>query len=137
MKNASDRDFDFSGKHILIAEDNTLNVEILRYELSAKNAVTQFVPDGAEALKAFSSSPVGFFSVILMDIRMPKMDGITAASKIRALEKADSRTVPIIAMSAGSSDNDEKLAREAGMNTLLTKPVSSSALYYTLQKYMK
>lgn len=133
----ADEIFDFTGKHLLIAEDNTLNIEILRYELAAKNAEMQFVPDGLAALNAFHDSPVGFFSCILMDIRMPKMDGLEASRRIRNLEKADSHSVPIIAMSAGSSDDDEKNALEAGMNALLIKPVNSAKLYKTLKRHIK
>jgi CheY-like chemotaxis protein len=92
--------------------------------------------DGKEGLEKFSSSAVHYYYAILMDIRMPVMDGFQAAKKIRSLERSDAETVPIIAMTADAFEESLKSAKEAGMNDYLTKPVEPDKLYETLAKYL-
>lgn len=136
-ENYPDKDYDFTGKHILVAEDNALNVEILKYLLTEKHFETDFAADGLQALQMFSSSPVYYYSCILMDIKMPNMDGLEASSKIRHLIRTDAASLPIIAMSAGSSSEDVQAVFSSGMNEHLIKPVDPNRLFYTLNKYIR
>ncbi|MCH4208496.1 MAG: response regulator [Solobacterium sp.] len=93
--------------------------------------------DGKKALEAFQSSPVHLFDAILMDIRMPVMDGLEAASKIRQLDREDAKTVPMIAMTANAYEEDREKSKEAGMNAHLCKPVDPDLLYLTLQNMIR
>lgn len=82
----------------------------------------------------FEQAPVGYYDGILMDIRMPVMDGLEATKRIRTLEKEDSRTIPIIAMTANAFDQDMKKSIDSGMNGHLTKPIDVNKLYEVLQQ---
>lgn len=88
------------------------------------------------AIEAFASRPVGYFDAILMDIRMPVMDGLTATKSIRQLKKKSSKTIPIIAMSANAFDEDVEKSKNAGMNAHLSKPIEPEILYHTLAKFI-
>ena len=116
------------GMHILVVEDNELNMEIAEYLLTEQGAVVTKAWDGREALNIFTNSEIGSFDVILMDIMMPEMDGLEATRRIRALDRADAKTVPIIAMSANTFDDDIAKSRDAGMNTHLAKPLDFDKL---------
>ncbi|WP_455599417.1 PAS domain S-box protein [Cloacibacillus sp.] len=122
------------GRRVLLAEDHPLNTEIAR-KLLAKVG-TEVVPavNGALAVAAFAASPAGYFDAVLMDIRMPEMDGLTAARKIRELPRADAKAVPIIAMTANAFDDDRRKSEEAGMNGHLAKPIEPELLYSTLAR---
>ena len=123
-----------AGIKILLAEDNDLNAEISIELLKMQGAEVCRAVDGEEAVELFRRSRPGQYQVILMDIQMPVMDGLTACRKIRELERTDSAVIPIIAMTANSFKEDEDAALAAGMNDFLTKPVDVEQLYYVLKK---
>lgn len=125
---------DLNGSHILLAEDMKINAEIMKKILSIKNAVIDHAENGEIALNLFSSSTEGFYDAILMDIRMPVMDGLTATEKIRALDRKDASRVPIIAMTANAFDEDVQRSLQVGMNAHLSKPVEPDRLYRTLEE---
>ena len=112
-----------NGEHILVVEDNELNMEIAEYMLTEKGATVVKAVDGWQAVNLFAASEPGIFTCILMDIMMPVMNGLEAARKIRALNRPDAATVPIIAMSANAFSDDIAGSRAAGMNAHLAKPL--------------
>ena len=114
---------DVRGLRLLLAEDNTLNAEIARTLLTDKGAVVTTVDNGQQALALFQKEPAGTFDAILMDVMMPVMDGLTAARAIRALDRPDAKTIPIIAMTASAFAEDAQRCFDAGMNAHLAKPL--------------
>ena len=92
------------------------------------------VTDGQQAVELFNNNPEGTFDAILMDIMMPVMDGLTATKAIRALNRPDAGTIPIIAMTANAFEEDRKKSRDAGMTDYLVKPINLDRLYGTLEK---
>lgn len=118
-----------NGRRALIAEDNPINAKITCKLLERCSAVSDVAKDGRAAVDKFNESPVGYYDFILMDIRMPNMDGLTASKLIRSLDRPDAKTVPIIAMSANSSDEDVKRSLSAGMNEHLSKPIDPSLMF--------
>ena len=131
-KNASIR-----GMHILIAEDNELNMEIAQFVLESAGAVLSRAMNGKEALECFQASAPGTFDVILMDVMMPAMDGFEATRAIRALDREDAKTIPIIAMTAHVFDEDVKQCLEAGMNAHLPKPLQMEKVVSTIARLCK
>lgn len=130
-------DVDLSGKRVLVAEDNELNMEITRFLLeNAGMAVTGAV-NGREALDVFCGSEVGEFHIILMDIMMPALNGLEAAKAIRNLDRADAGTVPIIALSANVMDSDIRKSKMAGMNEHLAKPVNAEQLLGAISRCLQ
>ena len=127
---------DFSGKRLLIAEDNQLNAEIARDLLELKHFTVDIVPNGLKALEAFLHNPEGYYDAILMDIRMPIMDGLQATTNIRHLDRKDAAAVPIIAMTANAFDEDIEKSRIAGMNAHLSKPIEPDVMYQTLSRIL-
>ena len=111
------------GLRLLLAEDNALNAEIVQTLLTDEGAEVTVVSDGQQAVDRFRESPVGTFDAILMDIMMPVMDGLTATREIRASNRADAKTVPIIAMTANAFHEDAQQCFDAGMNVHLAKPL--------------
>lgn len=122
------------GKNILIAEDNEINAEIITSFLEVKGAIIQLESNGKEALEEFRSSPNYFYDLILMDIQMPVMDGITSTKQIRMLEKDDAKQVPIIAMTANTFKEDVEKAISSGMNDFIPKPIDVNNLYKVLNQ---
>lgn len=122
---------------ILLAEDHRLNQEIITRLLEKRSCDVQCTSDGAEALAAFSGSPAGYYAAIIMDIRMPVMNGLAAAQAIRALNRSDAATVPIIAISANAYDEDVKKSMAAGMNAHLSKPIEPEKLYEVLAQLIQ
>ncbi|MCM1023150.1 MAG: ATP-binding protein [Prevotella sp.] len=116
-------DVDFSSKRILVAEDDELNSEIACTLIGAEGIITETAFDGKEAAEKFEASPEGYYDAILMDIRMPVMDGIEATKRIRGSDRPDAARIPIIAMTANAFDDDMKKSVECGMNGHLTKPI--------------
>ena len=116
----------------MLVEDNELNMEIAEFLLENENAVITKAWNGKEAADIFQKEPEGSFDVILMDIMMPVMDGLTAARTIRAMYKRDAKTIPIIAMTANAFDEDRKRSREAGMNGHLAKPLNIQDIIGTI-----
>lgn len=120
------------GRRILLAEDNPLNMEIVSEFLGMKGMEVSTAENGREALEKFSESEVFFFDAILMDMQMPEMDGCAATERIRALERADAGTVPIIALTANAFPEDIARTAAAGMNVHLSKPIEPNILWATL-----
>jgi PAS domain S-box-containing protein len=124
-------------KHVLLCEDNYLNAEIATLLLKDKKMQVEWVKDGLEGLTKFRDNKPGTYDLILMDVRMPNMDGYVATKAIRHLCQSDAKTIPIVAMSANAFAEDIKEAKACGMNDYITKPVDPVRLYETLAKYLK
>ena len=122
----------FEGYHILVVEDNEINAEIAQCLLEERGFAVDCVYDGAQAVERIRSTKPGTYDAILMDILMPVMDGLEATRAIRAMDREDCRTIPIVAMSANAFDDDLKKSVECGMNGHLSKPVEVDKLYRTL-----
>ena len=116
------------GLHILLAEDNELNMEITEFVLQNEGADLTKAWDGQEAVELFRNSEPGEFDVILMDIMMPVMNGYEATKMIRSLDREDAKKIPIIAMTANAFTEDRIRAKEAGMNEHVAKPVDVELL---------
>ena len=127
----------FAGRRILVADDQPLNLEIAARILRKAGFKVETVNDGNYLVKMFKNSPSYYYSACLIDLRMPKMDGFTAAKEIRALNRKDSKTIPLIAMSANISALDQLKTKEAGMNAHLGKPIETKLLMDTLAKLIK
>ena len=125
---------ELDGRHILLAEDIFINAEIMKELLSSKGILIDHAENGREALELFDKSEPGYYDAILMDVRMPVMDGLEATKAIRGLERSDSKTVPIIAMTANAFDEDVQRSLQVGMNAHLSKPVDPERLYSTLEE---
>ena len=123
------------GIKILLAEDNELNAEIAIELLGDAGIEAQLAVNGREAVEAFEKSEPGELKAILMDVMMPEMNGLEAARAIRQLSRPDAAKIPIIALSANAYDEDIKMAKEAGMNDHLAKPIDTDALFRTLARY--
>ncbi|MDR1419485.1 MAG: response regulator [Treponema sp.] len=121
-----------SGRHILSAEDIEINRMVLTELLSETGAVIDQAADGLEAVEKFGASPEGYYCFVFMDLLMPHMNGYDAAMKIRAMDRADAASVPIVALSANAYQEDVQRALDAGMNGHLTKPIDFAALMKTL-----
>lgn len=120
------------GLRVLLVEDNDLNAEIAQFTLSRAGAVVTHAKDGESAVEAFAASAPHKYDVVLMDIMMPGIDGLETTRRIRALDREDAATTPIIAVSANAFADDRRLSREAGMDAHLSKPVSSQELVEAL-----
>ncbi len=124
---------DISGLHLMMAEDNELNAQIAETLLEDQGAEVTVVYNGKQAADLFETNPAGTFDAILMDIMMPVMDGLTAARTIRALDRSDAKTIPIIAMTANAFKEDEEKCLEAGMNVHLIKPLDIEKVKQTIE----
>ena len=127
---------ELDGVKILLVEDNILNTEISEFMLTTEGARVVKATNGEEAVKLFADSAPGEIRAILMDVMMPVMDGLQATREIRALERADARSVPIIAMTANAYDDDVERALEAGMNEYIAKPVEKRKLIDIVKKFL-
>lgn len=125
------------GVRVLLAEDNELNMEIAQFLLNNAGAEVTKAVNGREAVELFQKSEIGAFDVILMDIMMPQMDGYQATRAIRAMDRPDAATVPIIAMTANAFADDRQKAQEAGMNGHVTKPLESGLLLRTIKEQIQ
>ena len=128
---------ELKGKHILMAEDVDINAEIMEQLITMREATIDRAQNGKLAVEMFEKSSEGYYDAILMDVRMPEMDGLEATKTIRALERPDAKTVPIIAMTANAFDEDVQRSLQVGMNAHLSKPVEPELLYNTLEEYIK
>lgn len=127
-------DDSLEGRRILIVEDIPENAEIAADLLELEGAESEWAGNGKIGLEMFAASEPGYYDAILMDLRMPIMDGPESARRIRALDRPDAKTIPIIALTANAFDSDVKLALESGMDAHLSKPADSDLLYETLKK---
>lgn len=128
---------DFTGKRALVAEDNELNMEIIAYVLDDMGFTVDKTTNGQEAVDAFEQSPVGRYDIVLMDVMMPVMDGLTAAHRIRSLGRTDAADVPIVATSANAFAEDVKRSLASGMNAHVSKPIDPEKLAKVLAKVMR
>ena len=135
--NAEEAKADLKGKRILLAEDMEVNAEIMVMVLNMREMQVECATNGREALEMFSKSQENYYDAILMDMNMPEMDGLEATMKIRALDRADAKTVPIIALTAKAFDEDVQRSLQAGLNAHLSKPVEPDALFATLESMVK
>lgn len=123
-----------AGRHILLCEDHPLNLEIAKTMLENEKMIVSAAENGQAGVRRFEESFSGYYDIILMDIRMPVMDGFAAARAIRALNRADSKTVPILAMTADAFADDIQKCFDAGMDGHIAKPIDPQKLYSELQK---
>ena len=122
-----------AGKRILLAEDMAINPEIMMEVLGMRNMEAEHAENGEIAVDLFRKSDVGYYAAVLMDVRMPVLDGLGAANAIRTMGRPDSKTIPIIALTANAFDEDVQRSLQAGMNAHLSKPVDPNHLYETLE----
>lgn len=122
------------GRRVLLIEDNMLNMEIAQYLLEMNGLLVETAENGQMAVERFSQSTEGYFDALLMDIRMPVMDGIQATKTIRQLDRQDARTVPILAMTANAFDEDRSVAMQAGMTGFMSKPLNIGQLLKELEQ---
>ncbi len=125
---------DLAGLRVLLAEDMEINAEIMMDVLDMRDVKADHAENGRIALKMFEDSAVGDYAAILMDVRMPEMDGLEAAEAIRALDRPDAKTIPIIALTANAFDEDVQRSLQVGMNAHLSKPVEPDHLFQTLEE---
>ena len=125
---------DLEGRHILLAEDVIINAEIMQELLHIRGMKIDHAENGKVVLEMFRESAPDYYDAVLMDVRMPEMDGLEATAAIRALERPDAKTVPIIAMTANAFDEDVQRSLQVGMNAHLSKPVEPERLYQTLEE---
>ena len=132
-----EEEFDLSGKRVLLAEDNAINTEVAQLLLKSKGADVDVAENGLRALEKLAKSEEGYYAAILMDIRMPIMDGLTASRSIRNLSNKDAANIPIIAMTANAFDDDVNKSKAAGMNAHLAKPIDPKRLFRTLVELIR
>lgn len=137
---APEEEYDFSqvfqGQRVLVVEDNEINLEIVQTFLESWNLQVDAAENGLIAVEKFKNSQPGWYQLVLMDIRMPVMDGLTATREIRALDRADAGTVPIMALTANVSPGDSQHAKKIGMNEYLTKPVEMKLLHRKIKEFI-
>ena len=125
------------GRHVLLAEDVAVNAEIMVMVLSMREIDVDVAENGRIAVERFASRPEGYYDAVLMDMRMPEMDGLEATKRIRAMDRADAKRVPIIALTANAFDEDVQRSLQAGLNAHLSKPVEPKALFDTLESLIQ
>ena len=125
---------DLNGKKVLLAEDFIINAEIVKELIGIRGAEIEHAENGKIAVEMFEKSEPGYYDAILMDVRMPEMDGLEATRAIRALNRSDAKSIPIIAMTANAFDEDVQRSLQSGMNAHLSKPVEAENLYKTLEE---
>ena len=125
---------DLKGRHILLAEDVHINAEIIKELLTIRGCVIEHAENGRQAVDLFKNSEKDDYDAILMDVRMPEMDGLAATAAIRLLDHPNAQTIPIIAMTANAFDEDVQRSLQVGMNAHLSKPVEPERLYVTLEE---
>lgn len=127
---------DFTGKRLLIVEDNLLNREIAYELLSTTGAIIETAENGLEAVNKVQSSAVGYYDLVFMDIQMPVMDGYSSVKAIRSLHRPDAAGLPVIAMSANAFSEDVHKSKEAGMNGHIAKPIDLNIVREVMEKWL-
>ena len=128
---------DLKGRHIMIAEDVAVNAEIMVAILKMRETEADVAQNGKVAVELFENHPEGHYDAILMDVRMPEMDGLEATRIIRSLDRSDAKTIPIIALTANAFDEDVQRSLQAGLNAHLSKPVEPEVLFEALEKLIQ
>ncbi len=128
---------DLKGRRILLAEDMVVNAEIMVMVLAMKEMDTDVAENGQIAVDMFKEHDPGYYDAILMDMRMPVMDGLEATKTIRSLDRPDAKQIPIIALTANAFDEDVQRSMQAGLNAHLSKPVEPESLFNTLESLIK
>ena len=128
---------DLKGRRVLLAEDVMVNAEIMMMVLSMREMDVEHAENGRIAVEMFSSHEEGYYDAILMDMRMPEMDGLEATRRIRGLDRNDAKTIPIIALTANVFDEDVQRSMQAGLDAHLSKPVEPELLFETLENLIK
>lgn len=113
-----------------------LNIEVAKRLLTSKNMEVDVAENGLLGIEAFAAVPIGYYDAILMDIRMPVMDGLLATKSIRQMRKETAKTIPIIAMTANAFDEDIERTKAAGMNAHLAKPIDPKQLFQVLEDFI-
>jgi CheY-like chemotaxis protein len=131
-KTVEERKESLSGKRVLMCEDNFMNREIAEKLLAFRGMTVECAENGKAGFEMFRNSEPGYYDLILMDHRMPVMDGFEATRRIRALERTDAASVPIFAMSADAFANEIQRCKEAGMNGHIAKPIDPETMYRTI-----
>jgi len=126
-----------TGKHILVVEDNAINAEIVLRLLQKKGANGVVAAEGSNAVKQYADAEQYHFDAILMDVQMPVMDGLEATRRIRAMNRPDAKSVPIIAMTANAYAEDVDDCLKAGMNAHIAKPINVVEMFRTLGRFVK
>ena len=129
----AERTVDLKGRRVLLAEDVAVNAEIMMMVLTMREMEVDLAENGRVAVNLFESHEAGYYDAILMDMRMPEMDGLEATRAIRSLQRDDAKTIPIIALTANAFDEDVQRSIQAGLNAHLSKPVEPEALFETLE----
>ncbi|MBQ1423918.1 MAG: response regulator [Lachnospiraceae bacterium] len=125
------------GCRVLLAEDMPINAEIITMVLSMRDIETDLAENGKIAVEKYTSHPEGWYDAVLMDMRMPEMDGLTATGLIRDSGRADAKKIPIIALTANAFDEDVQRSLQAGLNAHLSKPVDPDVLFETLESLIR
>ena len=128
------RKAELSGRRVLLAEDMVVNAEIMIMVLGMRYIDADLAENGKIAVEMFAEHEPGYYDAVLMDMRMPVMDGLEAARTIRAMDREDARTIPIIALTANAFDEDVQRSMQAGLDAHLSKPVEPDALFRTLEE---
>ena len=128
---------DLKGRRVLLAEDVMVNAEIMMMVLSMREMEVEHAVNGRVAVEMFQGHPVGWYDAILMDMRMPEMDGLEATRTIRAMDRPDAASIPIIALTANAFDEDVQRSMQAGLDAHLSKPVEPENLFETLENLIK
>ena len=128
---------DLKGRRVLLAEDVTVNAEIMIMVLSMREIQVDPAENGRIAVEKFEEHEEGYYDAILMDMRMPEMDGLEATRRIRDMNRVDAKNIPIIALTANAFDEDVQRSMQAGLNAHLSKPVEPKALFETLEKLIR
>ncbi len=128
---------DLTGRRVLLAEDMEINAEIIAMLLQSRNMEIDIAENGRIAVEKFSGHEPGYYDAVLMDMRMPEMDGLEATLHIRAMDREDARSIPIIALTANAFDEDVQRSLQAGLNAHLSKPVQPEVLFETLENLIQ
>ena len=134
---AKEHKAELSGRHVLLAEDMMVNAEIMKELLGMRDVEVDHAENGKICVDMFSKAPEGYYDAILMDMRMPEMDGLEATRVIRALDRKDAKDIPIIALTANAFDEDVQKSLQAGLNAHLSKPVEPDNLFTTLESLIR
>ena len=128
---------DLKNRRILLAEDVTVNAEIMMMVLSMREIHADHAENGRIAVEMFEEHEEGYYDAVLMDMRMPEMDGLEATRRIRAMNRPDAKSIPIIALTANAFDEDVQHSMQAGLNAHLSKPVDPDVLFETLEGLLR